>query len=70
MAWTADQLSQLDTAIANGSLTVKYGDKQVTYRSLEEMLRIRDLMRKELGVVSKARGGRVYPYFSKGTCGE
>lgn len=70
MAWTSDQLSKLEEAIAQGSLTVKYADKQVTYRSLDEMLRIRDLMRTDIGVADKSRGGRVYPSFSKGfNCG-
>lgn len=68
-AWTSDQLAKLEEAIAQGSLIVKYGDKQVTYRSLEEMLRIRELMRAELGVSKKPRGGRYYPYHSKGTSG-
>lgn len=66
MAFTSDQLTKLDEAIAQGSLTVKYQDKQVTYRSLDEMLKIRDLMRTELGLTSGSRGGRVYPTFSKG----
>ena len=66
MAWTSDQLSKIEDAIAQGSLTVKYADKQVTYRSLDEMLRIRDLMRKDLGATSSSRGTIVYPGFSKG----
>lgn len=33
-----------------GALTVRYADRTVTYRSLEEMLKIRDMMADELGL--------------------
>ncbi len=65
MAYTIDQLNALDAAIAEGALTVKYQDKLVTYRSLDEMLRIRNLMRDELGL-NGASGGRRLASFSKG----
>lgn len=48
MAFTQVQLDALDDAIASGALTVKYQDKTVTYRSLADMLRLRDLMAAEL----------------------
>jgi hypothetical protein len=50
MAWTQAQLDALDEAIANGVLTVKYQDRTVTYRSLDEMLKLRETMRQELGL--------------------
>jgi hypothetical protein len=65
MAFTQAQLDALDAAIAGGELTVKYQDKQVTYRSLDEMTRIRDMMRKDLGLVT-ATSTRVYASHSKG----
>lgn len=65
MAYTTEQLNALDAAIAEGALTVKYQDKQVTYRSLDEMIRIRNLMRDELGL-NGASGGRRFASFSKG----
>lgn len=64
MAYTLQQLNQLKAAIADGALTVKYGDKQTTYRSLDEMIRIKDMMEGELGV--NARSGIIYPSFGKG----
>lgn len=68
MAWTQAQLDALDQAIAEGALTVRYQDKQVQYRSLDEMMRIRSLMASELGV--KARSPRrTYASFSKGMNG-
>ncbi|MBI4208549.1 MAG: hypothetical protein HY538_02435 [Deltaproteobacteria bacterium] len=64
MAFTQDQLDSLEQAIADGTLAVKYQDKMITYRSFEEMIRIRDLMRQSLGVASKTV--RVKASFSKG----
>ena len=45
VSWTAEDLANLDAAIASGSLTVrsKNGDS-VTYRSLDDMLRLRALI--------------------------
>lgn len=50
MAWAQEDLTRLEAAIAGGELRVKYRDREVTYRSLAEMLQLRDLMRRELGV--------------------
>lgn len=68
MAYTQAQLDALEAAIAEGALTVKYQDKQVTYRSLDEMMRIRNLIRDSLGLTAGGTGGIVYPKFSKGYC--
>lgn len=51
-SFTQDQLTALEGAIAEGALRVKYSDKEVEYRSLEEMLKIRDMMRNALGLNS------------------
>lgn len=41
----------LEAAIATGALRVGYADgKSVTYRSLEEMIAVRGLIRRELGL--------------------
>lgn len=48
MAFTQEQLDALETAIATGTTSVKYEDKVVTYRSLTEMLQLRDLIRRKL----------------------
>lgn len=46
--YTLEQYYTLKAAIAGGSKTVKYGDKLVEYRSLDEMLEILNLMKAEL----------------------
>lgn len=66
MAWTLEQLEALEEAIAKGVLTVKYSDKEIKYRSLDEMFQIRNQIRKALGLTKK--GDRLYVQTSKGTC--
>lgn len=65
MAFTQEQLDTLDAAIASGSKRVKYADKEVEYQSLDDMLRVRDLMAQELGLVSPA-SKRKLASFNKG----
>jgi len=50
MAWTSEQLIALETAIAQGIRTVRYGDKEVTYQTLDQMRALRREMRTELGL--------------------
>ena len=64
-SFSETQLKALEDAIAQGSLRVKYQDKEVLYRSLDEMLRIRNIMRKSLAVSSKC-ASRTYFATSKG----
>jgi hypothetical protein len=63
--FTDEQLKKLEAAIATGATTVKYSDKTVEYRSLSEMLQIRDIMRKALGYVS-GQSGRIKLEHDKG----
>ena len=64
-AWTLDDIAQLEKAIAQGTLRVQYADKLIEYRSLNDMLRTLDILRKELGVAPK-NGGRKFADFNKG----
>ena len=63
--YTLEDLASLERAISTGTRDVFYGDKRVTYRSLDEMLRIRNIMRAELGVSSTEKRV-IYPQHSKG----
>jgi len=54
MAYTQTQLDALETAIAQGALSVQFSERKVTYHSLAEMERLRNTMRSELGVSSPA----------------
>ena len=50
--FTLQMLNTLEAAIATGTTSVYYGDKRVEYRSLDEMIRIRNIMKEELGLGS------------------
>lgn len=54
--FTQAQLASLEAAIAEGVLRVEYEDRVVTYRTLEEMLRARELIRNALGLNAGASG--------------
>lgn len=49
-AFTVERLEALEIAIASGERRVKYSDKEVEYRSLDEMIKARDLIRRALGL--------------------
>lgn len=65
MAFTQSQIDALEKAIAEGTTRVRYQDREVTYRSLEEMMQILNMMKKPLdpdaGQIKVIR-----PEFSKG----
>lgn len=42
-------LAAIEEAIAGGYLKVRYDDKEVTYQSLSELLRVREMIRARLG---------------------
>ena len=65
MGFTLTQLEALEDAIAQGVLTVSYNGKTVTYRSLDEMIKLRDMIRKDLGLVSKG-STTILTKYSKG----
>ena len=64
MAYTPEQYEALKSAIAGGELAVRYADRSVTYRSIDEMIRILRLMESDLGISSS--NGRRFTSFSKG----
>lgn len=48
MAFTQTQLDAIDAAIASGELTVSFGDRSVTYRSMSDLRRARELIKAEM----------------------
>lgn len=51
-AWTQDHLTAIEQAIARGVRRVTYADQTVEYQSVSDMLRVRDIMRAELGATT------------------
>jgi hypothetical protein len=68
MAYTSDQLANLEAAIASGTLRVEVNGRMVQYQSVGDLLKLRDVMRAELGteVPATVRGRGWYPNAVKG----
>jgi len=52
MAYTQADLDNLDRAIVTGTRRVTVDGQSVEYRDISEMMRVRDLIRRELGKTS------------------
>jgi len=63
--FTIEQLEALTEAISQGALKVKYADREVQYHSLSEMLKLREIMKKELGLTTE-KNNKKLAEFSKG----
>lgn len=49
MAWVQSDLDAIEKAIAKGVRKVKYKDYEAEYNSLDQMLRVRSMIREHLG---------------------
>lgn len=64
--YTQEQYNTLCEAIAMGATKVKYSDKEVEYRSLADMERIKRMMESDLGIAKK-QSGKVLIDYRRGT---
>jgi collagenase-like PrtC family protease len=64
-SWTESDVVALEQAIKAGVKEVYFGDKRVVYHSLSEMMRLLDVMRKEVGIADR-NSGRKLAEFNKG----
>lgn len=55
MAYTATDLTVIEAAIANGQLRVKFADREVTFRSMDELIRARDIITASIDGTSSIR---------------
>jgi hypothetical protein len=55
MAFTQAQLDALESSIATGSMSCEFDGKRVQYRSLDEMMRIRETIRRALGLTGSGK---------------
>ena len=61
MAFTSQDLAAIDAAIASGELVVRAADgKQITLRTMDELLKARDAIRADMAATAAARP-RSYP---------
>lgn len=66
MTFTVDDLNAVETAIASGELTVISEGRQVTYRSMLDLMRARDLIRLELQQAGTLAKKKRYSFISRG----
>ncbi|WP_312325641.1 hypothetical protein [Stenotrophomonas sp.] len=67
MAFTTEQITQLEGAIAAGVLSVRYADRTVTYQSLGEMRKLLKQMRCETGTAAgQPRRRRIVRLYQSG----
>ena len=65
MAFTEQQLTDLDAAIAEGVIVVVSNGRRVEYRSLDEMMKLRNLMAGDLSSSSTQPDTRRYAAFRR-----
>ncbi|MFV2946434.1 phage head-tail joining protein [Pseudomonas japonica] len=65
MAYTQKHLDAVERAIARGEKVVRYEDRTVEYRSVDELIRARDVIRTELAQATGQRS-RVVRFYHGG----
>ncbi len=60
MNFTQNDLKEIERAIASGRRKVKFNDSEIEYRSIDEMLKIRDLIKKSLESSTKSDSASVF----------
>jgi hypothetical protein len=65
MAYTQQQLTDLQAAIAEGVLVVVSNGRRIEYRSLSEMLQVERMMIRELGGTNTRPDTRRYAAFRR-----
>jgi hypothetical protein len=63
MAFTIADIDAIDRAIASGELIVRMGDRQVQYRTLDELLAARD--RISAVIAAQSSTSRAYPRYQQ-----
>lgn len=58
MASTLEDLQAIEEALRLGARVVRYADRQIEYRTLEEIRSIRDEIKRELGLVDTGKKPR------------
>jgi hypothetical protein len=65
MSFTQKHLDAVEAAIARGEKTVRYTDRTVEYRTVDELLKAREEIRTSLASNARARS-RVYRMYHSG----
>lgn len=66
MAFTQADLDAIETALKSGELRVRLGDKEVQYRTLDDLIRARAIIASELSGTSRSGMLRIKMHTDKG----
>lgn len=66
MAWTTAERDELKSAIAKGARRVKFADREVEYRSLEEMRQTLAMIEAELGAADGVKRVKQIRFYTGG----
>ena len=72
MAWSQLDIDKLKSAIGQGATRVKFADREVTYRSLDEMQETLRIMQNEVDALAgkpRRRARQIRFMTRKGLCG-
>ena len=59
--WNQRDLIAVETAIASGEIEVHYSDRSVRYRSVDELLKAREVIQAALTVNARPRSRQIVP---------
>jgi len=62
MAFTQTDLDAVNAAISSGELTVKHNGREVTYRSMDDLLKARTTIANEIASATSGSRGGTYRY--------
>jgi len=62
MALSSTDLDKLDTAIAQGALTLEFNGRRITYRSMDELMAARAHVAAQLAAAAATRKGATNRY--------
>jgi len=68
MAWTTDDLTNIEAAIAQGARRVRLGQREKEYHSIEQMEKARDMIKAEINgaATTNRRPSAFYSRTNKG----
>jgi hypothetical protein len=66
MPWNQQDLDRIERALASGALSVEFHDRVVRYRSVDELTKVRDMVKKRLDTGSTESKNRTRLHVSKG----
>ena len=70
MAYTQSDLDAVKAAIASGELSVKHNGREVTYRSMDDLLKAKASIENELAASHSGRRGGFYRFTPTTSRGE